>query len=122
MGGLNLRPATNRHPSHHEHRLSAALELKSISSLTSAKTSCFSRWEKLREAFMSSRKTSGLLLLIPWLLVWPGQSSLIGAQEPTDAKPKLYDTAADGKQQIADALKIAKTESKRIILKFGANW
>lgn len=36
--------------------------------------------------------------------------------------PKLYDTAAGGKQQIAVALKQAKAENKRIILKFGTNW
>jgi len=71
---------------------------------------------------MSSLKTSGFLLSVISLSVWPGQSSLLGAQQSTDTKAKLYDTAADGKQQIADALKIAKTEGKRIILKFGANW
>lgn len=37
-------------------------------------------------------------------------------------RPKLYDTAADGNQQIAQAVKIAMAEDKRIILKFGANW
>ncbi|MHB8520793.1 MAG: S41 family peptidase [Limisphaerales bacterium] len=36
--------------------------------------------------------------------------------------PKLYDTAADGKQQIVVALKQAGAENKRIILKFGTNW
>lgn len=77
---------------------------------------------KIKRSFMSSSKTSGFLPLIISLLVWPGPSSLLGAQQSIDTKPKLYDTAADGKQQIADALKIAKTEGKRIILKFGANW
>ncbi|PYJ61945.1 MAG: hypothetical protein DME24_05195 [Verrucomicrobia bacterium] len=71
---------------------------------------------------MILRQSSGFLLLIISLLVSPGQSSLLGAQQPTDTRPKLYDTAADGKKQIADAIKIAKTEGKRIILKFGANW
>jgi hypothetical protein len=37
-------------------------------------------------------------------------------------RPKLYDTSADGNKQVADALKAAKAENKRIILKFGANW
>ena len=37
-------------------------------------------------------------------------------------RPNLYDTRADGKEQIANALKMAKAEDKRIILKFGANW
>lgn len=35
---------------------------------------------------------------------------------------KIYDTTADGKKQIADALKKAKAENKRVLLKFGANW
>jgi thiol:disulfide interchange protein len=38
------------------------------------------------------------------------------------ARPKLYDTQADGKEQIAAALKKAKAEQKRVLLKFGANW
>ena len=38
------------------------------------------------------------------------------------SKPKLYDTAADGNRQIAEALKIAKAQDNRLILKFGANW
>jgi hypothetical protein len=35
---------------------------------------------------------------------------------------KLYDTQADGNQQIAVALKLAKGTNKRVLLKFGANW
>ena len=37
-------------------------------------------------------------------------------------KPKIYDTQADGNQQIGVAIKTATAENKRIILKFGANW
>ena len=37
-------------------------------------------------------------------------------------KPKLYDTQANGTQQIGVAIKTATAENKRIILKFGANW
>ena len=37
-------------------------------------------------------------------------------------KPKLYDTQANGNQQIGVAIKTATAENKRIILKFGANW
>ena len=37
-------------------------------------------------------------------------------------RPKLYNTQADGEEQIAAALKTAKAEGKRVILKFGANW
>jgi thiol:disulfide interchange protein len=38
------------------------------------------------------------------------------------ARPAIYDTAADGKEQVAAALKTAQAENKRVILKFGANW
>ena len=37
-------------------------------------------------------------------------------------KPKIYDTQANGTQQIGVAIKSATAENKRIILKFGANW
>lgn len=34
----------------------------------------------------------------------------------------IYDPSADAKQQIADAVAIAKRDNKRVILQFGANW
>ncbi len=37
-------------------------------------------------------------------------------------RPAIYDTTADGAQQIADALEIAKHDNKRVLLQFGANW
>lgn len=50
--------------------------------------------------------------------------SVSGAEQPApkSARPNLYDTSADGKEQIAAALKTAKAEDKRVLLKFGANW
>lgn len=36
--------------------------------------------------------------------------------------PPIYDTQADGKQQITDAVAAAKRQNKRILLQFGANW
>ena len=49
---------------------------------------------------------------------------IAGADAPPTrpTRPKLYDPAADGSQQIAAALKAAAPEQKRLILKFGANW
>lgn len=44
------------------------------------------------------------------------------ADGPPAARPALYDTTADGRVQIAAALKTAQAENKRVILKFGANW
>ncbi|MHB8736840.1 MAG: thioredoxin family protein [Terriglobales bacterium] len=38
------------------------------------------------------------------------------------APPKIYDTEADGNEQIDEAVKRAKAEKKRVLLKFGANW
>ncbi len=65
---------------------------------------------------------SGLLLLTVGLWVRPGQLSSLAAEPAPKPKPQLYDTAADGTQQIAQALNTAKAENKRLILKFGANW
>jgi thiol:disulfide interchange protein len=50
--------------------------------------------------------------------------SVSGAEQPAQksARPNLYDTRADGKEQITAALKTAKAEDKRVLLKFGANW
>jgi hypothetical protein len=56
------------------------------------------------------------------MLLGPGRFLLLAAESRPSTKPRLYDTAADGNQQIADALKTAKGENKRLILKFGANW
>lgn len=45
------------------------------------------------------------------------------AKESNDEKvpPKLYDTEADGKKQIEEALKLARAQNKRVLLKFGDN-
>jgi len=36
--------------------------------------------------------------------------------------PSIYDKTANGTKQIADALKIAKRDNKRVLLQFGADW
>ncbi len=50
----------------------------------------------------------------------------LAAQEPSHQAPKpkvqIYDVKADGKIQIANALKHAKSDKKTVILQFGANW
>lgn len=62
--------------------------------------------------------------LILSVVVVTVQISVSGAEQPAQksARPNLYDTSADGKEQIAAALKTAKAEDKRVLLKFGANW
>lgn len=43
-----------------------------------------------------------------------------GAEEPRQGK--IYDEAANGDKQVADATVIARRERKHILLQFGANW
>jgi thiol-disulfide isomerase/thioredoxin len=43
-------------------------------------------------------------------------------RERAPRRSKIYDTEADGNEQIAAALKIAKAEKKRVLLQFGADW
>src|SRR3954469_22283947 len=47
---------------------------------------------------------------------------LRAADAPKTARPRIYDESADGSQQIADAVAIAKKENKRVLVQFGANW
>ncbi len=79
----------------------------------------FARQTIKKSSSRSGQKT-GVLLQLLCIILSLGPFSLTAA-EPT-AKSKLYDTAADGKQQISDALKTAQAENKRLLLKFGANW
>ena len=62
------------------------------------------------------------LLSLTVILVAAMPCALRAADSPPPSRPNIYDTAADGKQQIAAALKTAQAENKRVILKFGANW
>lgn len=41
---------------------------------------------------------------------------------PGKPRPAIYDESADGSEQIAAALVEAKSENKRVLLQFGANW
>jgi thiol-disulfide isomerase/thioredoxin len=50
------------------------------------------------------------------------QAPNIAAAEVPKKPPPLYDTKADGNEQIAAALKTARTENKHVLLQFGANW
>jgi len=48
---------------------------------------------------------------------------LFAADAPSkSSRPTLYDEKADGGEQIAAALVLAKKEDKRVLLQFGANW
>jgi thioredoxin-related protein len=61
-------------------------------------------------------------LLIAFIAISFAPCRSRAADEPKSARPPLYDTTADAKEQIAAALKTAQAENKRVILKFGANW
>ena len=68
-------------------------------------------------------KTTLPLLLVSLLFAAALPNTCLAADTPPKAeRPKLYDMQADGKEQVAAALKTAKDENKRLILKFGANW
>jgi hypothetical protein len=64
----------------------------------------------------------GVLVLGFSILIGSERFSFSAETPAASGRPKLYDTAADGNHQIAQALKIARAEDKRLILKFGANW
>ncbi|MBI2949380.1 MAG: hypothetical protein HYY23_17200 [Verrucomicrobia bacterium] len=64
-----------------------------------------------------------LILTLSLLVAFGSIRDSIAADAPKKLeRPRLYDTTADGNKQIAAALKEAKAEQKRVILKFGANW
>ena len=68
-----------------------------------------------------------LLTLIAALFA--SQWIAVGEEKPAPApaavkpaRPAIYDESADGEAQIATALKEAKTDNRRVLLMFGANW
>ncbi len=64
-----------------------------------------------------------LLARIAWVALLVALAVPLGASPEYPASgPDIFDTQADGSAQIADALKRASAEHKRVILDFGANW
>ena len=70
---------------------------------------------------MKTACTFGCMLTLSTLIAVSGLAAE-PAKSATPAKPKIYDEAADGAKQIADALVLAKKEKKLVLLQFGANW
>jgi thiol:disulfide interchange protein len=66
---------------------------------------------------LSALPLAGLLITAMASPNWAG-----AADPPKTSAPKIYDEAADGSKQIADAVAQAKNEDKRVLLQFGANW
>lgn len=63
--------------------------------------------------------SSGMRWILPFFLM---ATLLHGAAEYPQSGPDIYDPKADGSVQIDAALRQAKAENKRVLLKFGANW
>ena len=63
-------------------------------------------------------RTVMLLCLATVAWVAPGWAQ----EEPTEAKPPVYDAQADAKADITAALKKCKKDNQRVLLVYGANW
>jgi thiol:disulfide interchange protein len=63
---------------------------------------------------------ASLLLCLVSFAIGPKGGVAWGAQGAP--KAIIYDEAAEGSKQIADALAVAKKEHKQVLLQFGANW
>jgi len=55
-----------------------------------------------------------LILAAFCLITWPCEAGKLG--------PEIYDTKANGKILVAEAIQRAKEENKHVLLEFGANW
>lgn len=60
-----------------------------------------------------------LLVAVAAMTAW---NQAYGSEPSGNARPAIYDESADGSEQIASALIEAKSENKRVLLQFGANW
>lgn len=47
---------------------------------------------------------------------------LMGCASWGEMEPEIYDTRADGEALLAEAIDVARTERKRVLLNLGANW
>ena len=65
---------------------------------------------------MSARTLLALISLLVIALSWTGCASW------SESNPQIYDPRADGEQQLKEALQVAKSEQKRVLLNLGANW
>lgn len=74
--------------------------------------------------FVALSITAGLVLSIAstGLAKPPPQMASQPGVKVSKKKADLYDKTADGAKQIAEALKVAKRENRRVLLQFGANW
>lgn len=65
---------------------------------------------------------STLVLLLAPTVAWAQQVSSEEVLTPVTSRHDLYPADADAKKEIQEALQLARTQSKRVILIFGGNW
>src|SRR6266849_6896361 len=65
---------------------------------------------------------AALLPSSPALSQKPSLPADNGVLDPITAKTDLYPADADARKEIGEALKLAATDHKRVLLVFGANW
>ena len=66
--------------------------------------------------------TIGLLVIPALANPAPPGDGANATESPAANPPKVYDTTADGKTQIINALAKAKNENKRVLIQWGGNW
>src|SRR4051812_35205627 len=82
-------------------------------------------WSEAGDLLISDAEGDMIHVMKAKLLLWVflSGSLLLGfAAEGTSTGPKLYDTKANGTEEIKAALERAQKENKNVLLKFGANW
>lgn len=63
-----------------------------------------------------------LVILCSGAFLLSGCANLAGRSTATTSEAPIYDPKADGEQLLAEALKTARREQKRVLLNLGANW
>lgn len=77
----------------------------------------------LKDRTMSMKPTVfSTLLLVPVLIFAMRPQDKPEVKKADASKPALYDAKADAVHAIAQALKTAKRDQKRVLVEFGANW
>ena len=79
-----------------------------------------------REWIKARYRTVGCIAAAAWLGGFSvramGQEGAKTDGKPSSKRQPIYDESADAKSQIAEALKRAGRENKRVLVMFGANW
>jgi hypothetical protein len=72
---------------------------------------------------MSIRPTVfSTMLLLPALVIGLRPQDKPEVKKTDPNQPALYDAKADAVHAVAEALRTAKKDQKRVLIEFGANW